>query len=261
MNSIETINLSIGYRDLNVVDSLNIKIPKGKITVIIGPNGCGKSTLLKAIGRILRPRSGRVFLDGKDINTMDTAKIAKKMSILPQSPLAPIGLTVGELVSYGRFPHKNKIGKMAEEDKDAIEWALAETKLLDLETSPVDTLSGGQRQRAWIAMAIAQQTDTILLDEPTTYLDMSYQLEVLELLKKLNEERGYTIVMVLHDLNLAARHADFMVAVRNGRIISSGTPWDLMRPEILRETFCIEAGIVTDPNTDRPTCLSYNLIK
>lgn len=261
MNSIETKQLSIGYRDSLIVENMELQIPRGKITVIIGPNGCGKSTVLKSIGRILTPRNGEIYLNGENIRNMKTTDIAKEMSILPQSPSVPAGLTVGELVSYGRFPHRKGIGKLTIEDKEAVEWALKETKLLEIETKDVDTLSGGQRQRAWIAMAIAQQTDIILLDEPTTYLDMSYQLEILELLQKLNQERGYTIVMILHDLNLAARHADYMIAVRDGKIICRGTPWEVMKPEVLKNTFCIKADIMEDINTGRPACVSYNLIK
>lgn len=205
MNSIATKNLAIAYEDKLIVDGLNMNIPKGKITTIIGPNGCGKSTVLKTVGRILKPKEGLVYLNGDDIRNLSTKEIAQKMAILPQSPQAQGGLTVGELVSYGRFPHKKGFGKLSPEDKKVIEWALDITKLTELEVTMVDNLSGGQRQRVWIAMALAQQTDLILLDEPTTYLDMAYQLEVLELLYNLNREESCTIVMVLHDLNLAAR--------------------------------------------------------
>ncbi len=259
MNSLEAKNLSIGYNDSIVVDDLQLYIPQGKISVIIGPNGCGKSTVLKAIGRILKPKNGAVYLNGHDIRKLSTLEVAQKMAILPQSPQAPSGLTVGELVSYGRFPHKRGFGKLSLEDKNAISWALEVTKLTELETTEVDTLSGGQRQRAWIAMAIAQKTDIILLDEPTTYLDMSYQLEILELLYRLNRERGYTIVMVLHDLNLAARHADYMIAIRSGNIICTGTPVEVMTKEVLREAFRIDAEIITDSRTGRPICVSYDL--
>ncbi|MGJ0907247.1 ABC transporter ATP-binding protein [Clostridium botulinum] len=261
MNSITTTNLAIAYEHKLIVDGLNMNIPKGKITTIIGPNGCGKSTVLKTIGRILKPKEGLVYLNGDDIRNLSTKEVAQKMAILPQSPQAQGGLTVGELVSYGRFPHKKGFGKLSPEDKKVIEWALDITKLTELEVTMVDNLSGGQRQRVWIAMALAQQTDLILLDEPTTYLDMAYQLEVLELLYNLNREGSCTIVMVLHDLNLAARFADYMIAIRSGSIISHGTPEEIMTKKVLKDTFNIDAEIVWGSQTGRPTCISYELIK
>ncbi|EKO1913146.1 ABC transporter ATP-binding protein [Clostridium botulinum] len=261
MNSITTTNLAIAYEDKLIVDGLNMNIPKGKITTIIGPNGCGKSTVLKTIGRILEAKEGLVYLNGDDIRNFSTKEVAQKMAILPQSPQAQGGLTVGELVSYGRFPHKKGFGKLSPEDKKVIEWALDITKLTELEVTMVDNLSGGQRQRVWIAMALAQQTDLILLDEPTTYLDMAYQLEVLELLYNLNREESCTIVMVLHDLNLAARFADYMIAIRSGSIISHGTPEEIMTKKVLKDTFNIDAEIVWGSKTGRPTCISYELIK
>lgn len=261
MNSINTENLSIAYEEKLIVKGLDVCIPKGKITTIIGPNGCGKSTLLKAVGRILKPKDGIVYLNGEDIHNLTTREIAQKMAILPQSPQAPSGLTVGELVAYGRFPHQKGFGKLKEEDKEIIQWALEVTKILEFETIIVDNLSGGQRQRVWIAMALAQGTDLILLDEPTTYLDLSYQLEVLELLYNLNRKQNKTIVMVLHDLNLASRFADHMVAIRGGEIISHGDPEKVMTPEILKEVFNIDAHIVRDPRKGCLTCISYDLIK
>ncbi|APC84788.1 ABC transporter ATP-binding protein [Clostridium botulinum] len=261
MNSITTTNLAIAYEDKLIVDGLNMDIPKGKITTIIGPNGCGKSTVLKTVGRILKPKEGLVYLNGDDIRNLSTKEVAQKMAILPQSPQAQGGLTVGELVSYGRFPHKKGFGKLSSEDKKVIQWALDITKLTELEVTMVDNLSGGQRQRVWIAMALAQQTDLILLDEPTTYLDMAYQLEVLELLYNLNRKQSCTIVMVLHDLNLAARFADYMIAIRDGSIIKCGTPKEIMTKEVLKDTFNIDAEIVWGSKTGRPTCISYELIK
>ncbi len=261
MNSIATENLVVAYEDNLVVDNLDMQLPQGKVTAIIGPNGCGKSTVLKAVGRILKPKNGMVYLNGDDIYHLSTREVAQKMAILPQSPQAPAGLTVGELVAYGRFPHQRGFGKLKNEDKSIIAWALKVTKLTELETTAVDNLSGGQRQRVWIAMALAQQTDLILLDEPTTYLDLSYQLEVLELLYRLNREQSCTIVMVLHDLNLAARFADYMVAIRGGDIICHGSPEEVMTATVLRETFHIDAEIVREPRTGRPTCISYDLIK
>lgn len=253
--------MSVAYENNLVVDDLNMQIPQGKISAIIGPNGCGKSTVLKTIGRILKLKNGVVYLNGNDIRHLTTKEVAQKMAILPQSPQAPAGLTVGELVAYGRFPYQRGLGKLNSEDKKIIAWALEVTRLTELETTAVDNLSGGQRQRVWIAMALAQQTDLILLDEPTTYLDLSYQLELLELLYHLNREQGCTIVMVLHDLNLAARFADYMVAIRCGNILRHGAPQDVMTVEVLRETFHIDAQIITDPRTGRPTCISYDIIK
>ncbi|MCC5422262.1 ABC transporter ATP-binding protein [Clostridium botulinum] len=261
MNSITTKNLAIAYEDKLIVDGLNMNIPKGKITTIIGPNGCGKSTVLKTVGRILKPKEGLLYLNSDDIRNLSTKEVAQKMAILPQSPQAQGGLTVGELVSYGRFPHKKGFAKLSPEDKKVIEWALDITKLTELEVTMVDNLSGGQRQRVWIAMVLAQQTDLILLDEPTTYLDMAYQLEVLELLYNLNRKQSCTIVMVLHDLNLAARFADYMIAIRSGNIIKCGTPKEIMTKEVLKDTFNIDAEIVWGSKTGRPTCISYELIK
>ena len=261
MNSITTEKLSIAYEEHVIVRDLHMQIPENKITAIIGPNGCGKSTVLKALSRILRPKGGMVYLNGSDINKLSTKEVAKKMAILPQTPQAPSGLTVGELVAYGRFPHQKGLGKLSQNDKKIIEWALEVTSLSELEITAVDNLSGGQRQRVWIAMALAQQTDLILLDEPTTYLDLAYQLEVLELLHKLNREQKCTIAMVLHDLNLAARFADYMIAIRYGGIIAHGEPDKIMTAEVLRETFGIEAEITKESRTGRPTCISYNLLK
>ncbi|HCD45868.1 MAG TPA: Fe(3+)-dicitrate ABC transporter ATP-binding protein [Lachnoclostridium sp.] len=260
MNAITTKELRLAYDGHRVVNCLDLMIPRGKVTSLIGPNGCGKSTILKAVGRILKPQKGWVFLNGSDIQALPTREVAKRMSILPQTPTAPAGLTVRELVSYGRFPRRQGLGKLKKEDEDMITWAMEVTRLSGLETAAVDALSGGQRQRVWIAMALAQETDLILLDEPTTYLDMAYQLEVLELLEKLNRERNCTIAMVLHDLNLASRFSDFLVAIRGGSIVAQGTPEEIMTPGVLRDTFHIDAEIAADPRTGRPACISYHLI-
>lgn len=260
MNSITTENLDIAYDEELIVKALDMSIPKGKITSIIGPNGCGKSTVLKAVGRILKPKNGFVYLSGDDIRKLSTKDIAKKMAILPQTPTAPSGLTVSELVAYGRFPHQKGFGKLTPEDKKIVQWALSVTKLADFTHREVDTLSGGQRQRVWIAMALAQQTDLILLDEPTTYLDLAHQLEVLELLYDLNRRQGCTIAMVLHDLNLAARFSDYMIAIRNGNIIKRGSPEEVITPEVLKEAFSINAEIVKVPRTGRPVCVTYDLL-
>jgi len=259
MNVIETKNLDLAYEDHQVVVNLNLTIPAGKITSLIGPNGCGKSTILKALGRILKPRGGFVYLNSRDIQQLPTKTVAKALSILPQAPVAPSGLTVWELVSYGRFPRRKTIGKLTAEDREIIDWTLEETNLADLGTAVVDNLSGGQRQRVWIAMAIAQQTELILLDEPTTYLDLAYQLEVLEMLEKLNRERNCTIAMVLHDLNLASRFSDYLIAVLDGRIIAEGSAEAVMVPAVLHDTFGIDGEITQDPRTGKPACISYHL--
>lgn len=261
ISSITTKNLDIAYDEALIVKALDMNIPQGKITSIIGPNGCGKSTVLKAVGRILKPQKGLVCLSGEDIKKLSTKDIAKKMAILPQTPTAPSGLTVSELVAYGRFPHQRGFGKLTPEDKKIIQWALAVTKLAEFEHREVDTLSGGQRQRVWIAMALAQQTDLILLDEPTTYLDLAHQLEVLELLHDLNRSQKVTIVMVLHDLNLAARFSDYMIAIRDGKIIRHGSAEEVMTQAVLKEAFSIDAEIVSEPRTGRPVCLTYNLLR
>jgi iron complex transport system ATP-binding protein len=261
MDSIRTENLAIAYAENTVIEALNMQIPQGKITAIIGPNGCGKSTVLKALGRILRPQNGLVYLNGKDIKTLSTQAVARKMAILPQCPIAPNGLTVGELVAYGRFPYQRGFGKLTPEDHRIIAWSLVVTGLAELEDRFVDLLSGGQRQRVWIAMALAQQTDLILLDEPTTYLDLSHQLEVLELLSDLNKKQGCTILMVLHDLNLAARFADYMIAMRDGAVICHGMPGEVMVPARLRDVFQIDAQVVNEARTGRPVCITYDLLR
>ncbi len=260
MENIRVDSIQAGYSEKVIIKNLSIDIPMGKTTAIIGPNGCGKSTLLKTLGRILDIKKGAIYLDGKEIHKMPTRELAGKLSILPQSPAAPEGLTVEELISYGRYPYQKGLGKLKEEDKKIITWAMAATNLEELRYEAVDNLSGGQRQRVWIAMALAQETDVILLDEPTTYLDMAYQLEVLELLEELNKEHGCTIIMVLHDLNLASRFADFMIAMGSGRVIKAGTPFEVMTQEVLKTVYQIKANIVTYQETNRPICMSYGLL-
>ncbi len=254
-------HISVGYVDSLIIDGLNVKIPEKKITTIIGPNGCGKSTLLKAISRLLKTKKGTVFLDGKEIHQLPTKEIAKKMAILPQTADAPAGLTVSELVSYGRFPHKKGFGTLKKEDLDSMLWALEVTGLSEVKDRPIDALSGGQRQRAWIAMSLAQDTDILVLDEPTTYLDLAHQLDILLLLKELNEKEGRTIVMVLHDLNHASRFSDYMIAMKNGQIVTEGTPDTVMTSENLEKVFDIRAVMTGCPYSNHPICLSYQLTK
>jgi iron complex transport system ATP-binding protein len=261
VSSVRAEQISVAYDDNVIIDGLSIAIPLKKTTTIIGPNGCGKSTLLKAIGRILDLKKGSIYIDCNDIHRLSTKELARQMAILPQSPIAPEGVTVEELISYGRFPHQKGLGKLSNDDKEIIQWAMKATNLEKERYQTVDSLSGGQRQRVWIAMALAQETEIILLDEPTTYLDMAYQLEVLELLEELNQSYGSTIVMVLHDLNLASRFADYMVALRNGKIVSAGSPEEVMTHAVLKEVYQIDANIVKDAISNRPLCMSYQLLK
>jgi len=258
---LEVESIRVGYENKTIVHDLSLQIPDGKITTIIGSNGCGKSTLLKAITRILKHESGQVILDGQNISKMNTKELAKELAILPQSPESAHGLTVEELVSYGRFPYQKGFGNLSQKDKEVIDWALQVTKTEDFRLQSVDALSGGQRQRVWIAMSLAQETDIIFLDEPTTYLDMAHQLEVLELLYKLNEEQGRTIVMVLHDLNQAARFSDYIVALSQGELVKFGTAEEVMVPEVLKKVFNIDAVIGQDPRTNKPMCITYNLLQ
>lgn len=251
--------ISVGYYDSLVIDGLQVTIPEKKITTIIGPNGCGKSTLLKAISRLLKTKKGTVYLDGKEIHSLPTKEIAKKMAILPQTAEAPAGLTVFELVSYGRYPHKKGMGTLKKEDIDQIMWALEVTGLSQFKDRPLDALSGGQRQRAWIAMSLAQDTEILVLDEPTTYLDLAHQLDVLILLKELNEKEGRTIVMVLHDLNHASRFSDYMIAMKDGKIVTEGPPETVMTSENLERVFEIKAVLTGCPYSNHPICLSYQL--
>lgn len=261
MGRLYTDDLSIGYGDRLIVKNLNVEIPDKKITTIIGPNGCGKSILLKAITRIISHQSGVVILDGGDISKENTKLLAKKMAILPQAPESASGLTVSELVSYGRFPYQKGFGRLTKKDYEVIDWALEVTGTIDFKFRPVDALSGGQRQRVWIAMALAQETEIIFLDEPTTYLDLAHQLEVLELLQKLNVEQGRTIVMVLHDLNQAARFADYIIALKDGEIVKAGSAEEVINHDVLEDVFHIDAEIGRDPRTNKPLCITYNLLK
>jgi iron complex transport system ATP-binding protein len=245
-------HLTLSYEQSTIIHDLSLDIPEGKITVLVGPNGCGKSTLLRGISRLLKPRQGQVVLDNHDIWKMPTKDLARRLGILPQGPVAPEGLTVHELVAQGRYPHQSWFQQWSVEDERMTAEALLITGLTDLADRPVDTLSGGQRQRAWIAMTLAQDSEIILLDEPTTFLDLAYQIEVLDLLHELNVERGKTIVMVLHDLNQACRYADYLVAVQGGRIAAQGRPQDVIQVDTIQKVFGIECHIIPDPVTDTP---------
>ncbi|MGY1652353.1 ABC transporter ATP-binding protein [Geodermatophilus sp. SYSU D01119] len=244
--------LRLAYDDRVVVDGLDLDLTDGSFTAIVGPNGCGKSTLLRALGRLLRPAAGQVVLDGRSIARTPTREVARVLGLLPQTPVAPSGLTVADLVARGRHPHQSWLRQWSGDDEAVVTEALAWTDMADLGDRPVDELSGGQRQRAWISMALAQQTDLILLDEPTTYLDLSHQIDVLELVARLHAERGRTVVVVLHDLNLAARYAHRLVAMRDGVLVASGTPHEVLTEQLLADVFDLEARVVPDPVAGTP---------
>ena len=252
--------LALAYDEATIIDDLDASIPAGKITSIVGPNGCGKSTLLRALARLMKPRGGAVYLDGAAIFELPIGEGAKRLGILPQDPKAPEGLTVRELAALGRYPHQRWFRQWSKDDERATELALETTGVLDLADRPLDTLSGGQRQRAWISMALAQETETLLLDEPTTFLDMAHQLEVLQLLDRLNREEDRTILMVLHDLNNASRYSHHMVALSAGKVFAAGPPQQIVTAEVLREVFNIEADIVTDRRSGVPLCIPYGLL-
>jgi iron complex transport system ATP-binding protein len=247
--------ITAGYNDVDVLHDLDLAVPAGKITVIVGANACGKSTLLRAMSRLLFPTKGQVLLDGKAIHRTPPKELARVLGLLPQSPIAPEGITVADLVSRGRHPHQGLFSRWTLQDDEAVASALVATQTNDLAERPIDELSGGQRQRVWIAMALAQETDILLLDEPTTFLDISHQVEVLDLLTELNHLRGTTVVMVLHDLNLAARYADFLVAMAQGRIHVVGKPEEVLTETNVREVFGLDNRIIIDPTSGRPMML------
>jgi len=253
--SLSAEGLTLGYADRTIVDDLDLVLPPGRITAIVGANGCGKSTLLRALARLLPPRAGRVLLDGKALHERPSKEVARILGLLPQSPLAPEGIAVADLVGRGRHPHQRALARWSARDYEVVSEALAATGITDLADRSIDELSGGQRQRAWIAMALAQETDILLLDEPTTFLDVAHQIEVLDLLTDLNHERGTTTVMVLHDMNLAARYADHIVALRDGRVVAAGTPNDVMTAEMIAEVFGLDALVVPDPVSGAPLIL------
>ena len=255
----EVKQLNTGYQDVTILNDLSVTIKKGKVTTIIGPNGCGKSTLLKTLGRILKMQSGNIYLQEQNLHKMSTKEIAKKLAILSQSPSGPDQLKVAELIAYGRYPHRQNLGRLTQKDRDKINWAMEITHTLEYAERELEALSGGQRQRVWLAMALAQETDILLLDEPTTYLDMAHQLEVLEIVHDLNKNFGCTIIMVLHDLNHAARYSDELIAMQQGQVLYKGTPKDVMTNDILKQVFQIDAKIMHDG--DIPVCFTYELVK
>ncbi len=252
LHTLEARGLTLGYDKQPVVSDLDLVIPPGRITVIIGANASGKSTLLRGLARLLPPRAGDVLLDERPLHRMRSAEAARIIGMLPQTPVAPDGIVVSDLVGRGRHPHQGWFRRWNAADEDAVVAALEATDTGELSDRLVSDLSGGQRQRVWIAMALAQQTDILLLDEPTTYLDINYQLEVLDLLADLNAARSTTVVLVLHDLNLAARYADHLVAMRRGRIHAQGTPAEVVTPEIVRDVFDLPCEVIADPQTGSP---------
>ncbi|MBZ6106440.1 ABC transporter ATP-binding protein [Streptomyces olivaceus] len=243
--------VTVGYGARPVIDGLDVSVPPGVITTIIGPNGCGKSTLLRTLSRLLKPTGGTVVLDGEDIGTLRTRDVAKKLGLLPQAPVAPDGLTVSDLVARGRHPHQSWLRQWSSDDADVVRRALAMTGVADLADRPVDSLSGGQRQRVWISMTLAQGTDLLLLDEPTTYLDLAHAVDVLDLVDDLHES-GRTVVMVLHDLNLATRYSDHLVVMRDGAVLAQGHPREVVTADLLHEAFGLRARVIDDPVGDRP---------
>ncbi|MGY1773444.1 ABC transporter ATP-binding protein [Blastococcus sp. SYSU D00813] len=245
-------SVRLAYDERVVVHDVDLALTDGSFTAIVGPNGCGKSTLLKALGRLLRPTAGQVVLDGRSIAKTPTRDVARVLGLLPQTPIAPDGLTVADLVARGRHPHQSWLRQWSRDDEDAVAEALSWTDMTELADRPVEALSGGQRQRAWISMALAQGTDLLLLDEPTTYLDLAHQIDVLELVARLHAERGRTVVVVLHDLNLAARYAERLVAMRDGVLVASGTPGEVLTEQLMAEVFELDARVVPDPVAGTP---------
>lgn len=256
-NVLEAQNLHVSYGENLILEDLNLQIPKGKITVLVGANGCGKSTLLRTFARLQKAKSGEIFLDENKLDAISTKEVAKRLAILPQGPVAPEGLTVQQLIKQGRYPHQSWLKQWSTEDEKIVNNALAVTQMTEFADRPVDALSGGQRQRVWIAMTLAQKTDLILLDEPTTYLDMAHQVEILDLLFDLNEKEGRTVVMVLHDLNLACRYAHYIVAVRNKQVYAQGKPEEVVTAEMVQAVFRMDCTIIKDPLFGTPLCVPH----
>ncbi|PWC14362.1 iron ABC transporter ATP-binding protein [Brenneria roseae subsp. americana] len=257
MTSIATRALTLCYQRQIIIKDLAIALPRGKVSVLIGSNGCGKSTLLKSFARLLKPQQGAVILNGMDIWHKPTATVARELAILPQMPSAPEGITVRQLVSLGRYPYQNWLQQWSSEDEAMVNRALRQTGVEELADRPVDALSGGQRQRAWIAMTLAQDTEIVLLDEPTTFLDLAHQVEVLELLRELNQRENKTVIMVLHDLNLACRYADHLVAVHNRTVVAQGEPQAILTEELVKRVFDLNCRIIEDPFFATPLCIPF----
>lgn len=251
-------HVRLAYDEHVVVEELDLAIPDGEITVIVGPNACGKSTLLRALARLLKPSSGEVILDGEMIHRLPTKEVARRLGLLPQTPIAPQGILVVDLVARGRTPHQRLFQQWSDDDERAVRAALTATDTMDLADRPVDELSGGQRQRVWIAMALAQETGLLLLDEPTTFLDIAHQVEILDLVDRLNHEEGRTVVLVLHDLNLACRYAHHLVAMVDGRIHSVGAPEEIITNETVEAVFGLPCLVVPDPLSGTPMIVPHD---
>jgi iron complex transport system ATP-binding protein len=245
--------ITAGYDDRTILHDVSLSIPNNKISVIIGANGCGKSTLLKTMARLIKPTSGQVTLDGKPINKIPPKQLARVLGLLPQSPIVPEGITVADLIGRGRYPHQSFLKGWTKQDYEAVAEAMEIMNITEFADRSIDELSGGQRQRVWIAMALAQQTDILFLDEPTTYLDITYQVEILDLLTDLNRKRGTTIVMVLHDINLSARYADHIFALQKGRLVAEGEPSDVITSTLIEEIFGLNCTVVSDPVSGSPS--------
>ena len=252
---LETKNLSIAYGKQTIIANLSVSIPKGKITALVGPNGCGKSTLLKTLVRINKAKSGEVLLEGKTLSSYSDKALARSLSLLPQILVNPEGITVRKLVEYGRSPYVSHWGRLAQDDKDIVEQAMRDTGVLEFADKPVESLSGGQRQRAWIAMVVAQDTDVVMFDEPTTYLDMSHQVELMKLIQQMNA-KGKTVVVVLHDLNQACRYCDHLVVLKHGEIVEEGSPDEVMTQTLLNDVFDLKANVFRDPVSNTPMCVA-----
>ncbi|SHE58864.1 iron complex transport system ATP-binding protein [Vibrio gazogenes DSM 21264] len=254
---LKTESLLLGYGKKTIINSLNLTIQPHQITALVGGNGCGKSTLLKSLARLLKPQAGEIFLYDKNLNQQSGKAVARRLAILPQGPVAPEGLSVEQLVRQGRYPHQNWLNSWGEKDERLVQKALLDTNMLALAKQSVESLSGGQRQRAWIAMALAQDTDVLLLDEPTTYLDLTHQIEILDLLFELNQKQHCTILMVLHDLNLACRYAHQMIAVKDGTVFRQGAPEDILDVDMVESVFGMKCHITRDPLFGTPMCIPY----
>lgn len=248
-------HITAGYGDKTILRDVDLTIPSNKISVILGANACGKSTLLKTVARLLQPSSGKITLDDQNISSLPSKQLARVLGLLPQSPIVPEGIVVADLVSRGRFPHQPFMKGLGKKDYEAVEEALEIMGITELSNRRLDELSGGQRQRAWIAMALAQQTDILLLDEPTTYLDITYQVEILDLLTDLNRRKGTTIVMVLHDINLSARYADYIFAMREGTLVQEGAPKEVVTEELIQKIYNMNCSVISDPVSLSPFVL------